>query len=214
MKKTLRHITYFTNPRDDVLAFLPDDAQIVLDVGCAAGAFGAQLKMRGMTVWGIEVNAAQAGIAETVLDRVLVGSVEVCLENVPEGFVDCIFCNDVLEHLLDPWAVVQRLVTRLRSGGTFVCSIPNIRHVSVLKALLQEGTWDYQDAGIRDKTHLRFFTASSMRALLTGAGLEVVEQKGINPQAMPFKFRMLAKVVSKESGQMQFIQFVTVGRRP
>jgi len=86
---------------------------------------------------------------------------------------DLILCLDVLEHMLDPWRVVDRLVTQhLAVGGTLLVSLPNVRHYSVTLPLIFQGRWDYNDAGILDRTHVRFFTPHSAVQLLAHPRLD------------------------------------------
>jgi SAM-dependent methyltransferase len=103
---------------------------------------------------------------------------------------DVILCLDVLEHMVNPWGAVDRLVSRyLAPGGALVVSLPNVRHYSVVLPLLLQGRWDYQDAGLLDRTHLRFFTRDTALRLLShplleparcvGAGFEWPSRKGI-----------------------------------
>ena len=73
------------------------------------------------------------------------------------GSLDCILYGDVLEHLVDPEAVLARQRRLLGSGGVILCSVPNIQHHSLLAALLR-GDWQYTTAGLLDATHLRFFS--------------------------------------------------------
>ena len=63
-----------------------------------------------------------------------------------------------------------------------VISIPNVAHAD-LRLLLLEGRWTYQDTGLLDRTHLRFFTRESLRELLAANGLTAtrVERVVINP---------------------------------
>jgi hypothetical protein len=92
--------------------------------------------------------------------------------------------------MVDPWAVVDRLATKyLEVGGTLLVSLPNVRHYSVVLPLLFGGRWDYEDAGLLDRTHLRFFTKASAKALLshpqfgqvacTAAGFDNWSVKGV-----------------------------------
>ncbi len=86
---------------------------------------------------------------------------------MPARQFDVILCLDVLEHMVDPWAVVGRLVSQyLKAGGILIASVPNVRHYSVTLPLLLGGKWDYADAGLLDRTHLRFFTRHSALQLL------------------------------------------------
>ena len=87
----------------------------------------------------------------------------------PEDFFDYVITADVLEHLVDPWRVVANIRPHLKDGGKVIASIPNIMHVSVMRDLLN-GRFRYQEAGILDRTHLRFFTLNEIDSLFAGAG--------------------------------------------
>ena len=70
--------------------------------------------------------------------------------------------------MVDPWTVVDRLVSAyLKPGGTLIASLPNIQHYSVVLPLVFRGRWRYENEGLLDRTHLRFFTRESAVALLT-----------------------------------------------
>jgi SAM-dependent methyltransferase len=162
-------------PRPAVVALVPRDAVNVLDVGCAAGGLGRELKRQcpQVKVRGIEPVAAEAERARAFLDDVLVGTFET---PVPKEWPapDCIIFADVLEHLVDPWAAVARAHALLRPGGTLVASIPNVAHGTVVAGLLR-GRFDYQTSGILDRTHLRFFTRPTAIALVESGGFHVHE---------------------------------------
>jgi tetratricopeptide (TPR) repeat protein len=87
-----------------------------------------------------------------------------------EGHFDCIVLADVLEHLRDPLSVLKKLIRFLSDSGTVVASVPNVRFFYVLDRLA-EGRWEYMEAGILDKTHLRFFTKTEVEVLFRQAGL-------------------------------------------
>ncbi len=85
---------------------------------------------------------------------------------------DYIILADVLEHLYDPERTLARLLPYLKTGGSFLCSIPNIMHTSVLLPLLQEN-FDYSDSGICDRTHIRFFTLNSIAKMFQKLDLTI-----------------------------------------
>ena len=168
---------YYDKSRDDVVAVIPRDARDVLDVGCAGGGLGRALKADrpGVRVRGIEPVAAQAERARAVLDAVIVGSFDeqtVIPTDWPAP--DCIVFADVLEHMADPWRAVRRARAVLRPGGTLVVSLPNVVHASVTLPLLC-GRFEYEEFGVLDRTHLRFFTRSSGIALIESGGFAVHE---------------------------------------
>lgn len=94
------------------------------------------------------------------------------LEDLDEGDFDLALVLDVLEHVSEPRAFLADIVARLRPGGTLLVSVPNVAHWSVRLSLLA-GRFDYAERGILDRTHQRFFTRDSLRALLLAEGLEI-----------------------------------------
>jgi GT2 family glycosyltransferase len=90
------------------------------------------------------------------------------------GRFDAIVCADVLEHLRDPGRFLGRARGWLAPGGRLIASIPNVRHHSVLRGLL-EGDWTYEPAGLLDRDHLRFFTRREIEKLFYRAGFTVAD---------------------------------------
>jgi 2-polyprenyl-3-methyl-5-hydroxy-6-metoxy-1,4-benzoquinol methylase len=165
---------YYGNERPEVVKLVPAEGARILDVGCAGGAMGRALKQRGAReVVGIELMAEVAEQARPHLDAVHVLDVQRAELPYPDAYFDVMTFADVLEHLTDPAAVLRKLRRHLRDEGMIVCSIPNVRHESVALRLLVEGHWRYQDEGILDRTHLRFFTFEELAPFLRGAGFEL-----------------------------------------
>jgi len=166
----------YVGPRPDVLGLIPMEARAVLDVGCSIGVLGEAIKRRNNArVVGIEMDEAMASEAQQKLDRVIVGDVERMdlREHLSDEMFDCIVFADILEHLRDPWTFLKDVTACLRTSGTIVASLPNIRHVSTIKNLLIKGYWPYRDRGIHDRTHLRFFTLRNIRELFSSANLQI-----------------------------------------
>lgn len=150
----------------------------VLDVGCASGELARAMRRRGCRVSGIEGDAVAAEAAQSELEFLVVGDLEeMDLADALEGRTfDVIVFGDVLEHLRDPTAVLRQAPGIVRPGGSVVLSIPNIAHASVRLALLR-GDFTYRPLGLLDETHVRFFTRSSVLALLDEAGLVPVDMR-------------------------------------
>ena len=190
ISRGLKHVPsppsqYFDFARPEVAALVPANARRILDVGCGGGALGALLKQRdGVEVWGIEAEPEAAERARTRLDHVITADLD-AIEALPPdaGSFDCIICADVLEHLMDPERTLDALLRSLAPGGALVASIPNIRHQEIVLDLLVHGRWRYQPSGILDATHLRFFTATEIDALVGRLGLSIehVQANGSEP---------------------------------
>jgi 2-polyprenyl-3-methyl-5-hydroxy-6-metoxy-1,4-benzoquinol methylase len=150
----------------------------VLDVGCSTGALGKALSERGCTVTGVEVDPEAADHARSHLAEVLVADLDdVELGSLPfDRDFDVIVFADVLEHLKDPVRALRSSASLLRPGGYAVISIPNVAHASVRLALL-DGRFDYQDLGLLDETHIRFFTRQTLRGLLASSGFAAVDMR-------------------------------------
>ena len=164
----------YETARPEVVALVPASARRVLDLGCASGALGAALKARqDCEVVGIEADPAYARDAEERLDRVICADLDSFDEDL--GRFDCVVAADVLEHLVDPWAVLARWAAALEPGCLAIISLPNARHWEVFRELALRGTFPRRAAGIFDATHLRWFTLADVYGLCTAAGLTLEE---------------------------------------
>ena len=193
---------YYNFPRPEIVAMLEPKGARILDVGCAAGAMGARLLAGGaLEVVGLEREPRAALIARTRLSAVYQYDLnELPALPYPDGYFDAITCADVLEHLVDPGALLKELRRYLKHDGLLVCSIPNIRHESVLVPLVVDGLFSYVDAGILDRTHLRFFTIKEIASFLLGAGFSMDEQvDAVGSQPSP-SVAKLAELVGNLGG--------------
>ena len=173
----VRAASYFSYRHPGQLAMAPLAPRRVLDIGCGSGEALAEFRARGaVRTVGIEIDpgAGAVAAARPDVDVVLVGDVEETLAQVTDHAFDLVIASHVLEHLVDPWTVTRRLVALLAPGGSLLGGVPNVRHAPTVARLLVRGSWEYADAGILDRTHLRFFTRRSLEDMLTGAGLRDV----------------------------------------
>ena len=164
---------YHSHVRSDVFHLIPRGGRLI-DFGGGDGTTAAALKAAG--------HAERIGVVDLVapdpantLDFAFQGDIAddgfVSRIAEAEGPFDTILALDVLEHFVDPWAVVARLHGLLKPGGALVASLPNVRFYRVSLPLLTRGRWDYADAGVLDRTHLRFFVRDTAIALMTSSGL-------------------------------------------
>ena len=210
---------YFTEARPEMLCFVPTNCRRLLDVGCGTGGFGASLKKqnRQIEVWGVEPFASAAAKAADKLDRVITGPFGPETD-LPAGAFDCIVFNDVLEHMVEPEQALRYAKLLLSAGGTILASIPNVRHFPLLWQLGIRGSWEYGDCGLLDRTHLRFFTKSSILRMFQNEGYEVRSISGINPyvgvpnasRRLWFAYRVANALFMGKFTDLKFQQFAVV----
>lgn len=213
---------YYFHARPELTRLVDVAGRRVLEVGCAAGAMGAALLEKGaLEVVGLDLCEPALAHARSRLSAVHRVDLDTLPElPYPEGHFDLITFADVLEHLVDPAAVLRHLRRWLRDEGLVLVSIPNVRHASVVLPLLVEGRWEYADAGILDRTHLRFFTRDGVVALLEAGGFALHGSlAGVRAAAVPPAAERVAELVKALGGDaLRFledagvVQFVAFGR--
>ena len=164
----------YRRERGEVIDRIPAGANRILDIGCGTGAMGRGIRTRWgeVTLVGIEKDPSRAFEARAFYDRVIEADALTWKPDfAPESF-DAIILADVVEHVENPATLLRRYVPFLSSNGVMVLSVPNIRYHEVLAGLAQ-GRFDYQEQGILDRSHLRFFTRKTLVELLESAGLQV-----------------------------------------
>ncbi|HVS13036.1 MAG TPA: class I SAM-dependent methyltransferase [Thermoanaerobaculia bacterium] len=153
----------------------PSD-RVILDVGCGGGTNGRWLRSQpGIErVDGLTASKEELVLASRRLDHVLLWNLE--RDDLPplERRYDLIVFCHVLEHLAQPWSVVQRFVPLVGAGGRMFVVVPNVGYWRIRVAALR-GRFEYTEGGALDRTHLRFFTHHSVRRLLVPSGFEVVD---------------------------------------
>jgi 2-polyprenyl-3-methyl-5-hydroxy-6-metoxy-1,4-benzoquinol methylase len=150
----------------------------VLDVGCAEGNLGAAIRNMGPNVYGIELFPGAAKEAEKKLNHVLCGDIETVDLPYAHNYFDHITFGDVLEHLHDPWAVLRKVKPYLKSDGSIIACIPNVGHISIIHGLIS-GNWTYEDMGLLDRTHYRFFTWNEIVKMFHSSGYQITDVEKI-----------------------------------
>lgn len=203
---------YFVQTRPEMMKFIPKDSNTILDVGCGRGLFGNQLKHKfNAKVWGIEIDEKEGEQAKEKIDKVFIGDVVKLINEIPDKYFDCIVFNDVLEHLVDPYNLLLKIKTKLKVNGVIICSIPNVRYFFNLKNLMIKKQWKYEDAGILDKTHLRFFTEKSIKDMFKNLNYELIKLEGINP-IKSWKFSLLNILSFGFLSDTKFMQFACAAK--
>ncbi len=205
---------YYSGARADMVSCLPQNqAAIVLELGCGDGSTGALARAAGKagTYVGIELDPSAAAIAATQLSAVLVGDIAALDLTQHHGRYDALIASEVLEHLIDPWAALIKLMPCLKPGALVLASSPNIAHWRVIIRLIF-GQFSHTETGVMDRSHLRWFTPSSYSALLESAGLWVESVQPITPFAA--RTRWLNRLTAGRFRHLFMTQIYIIARKP
>lgn len=209
---------YYGTARTEILAWLPARVRRMLDVGCGVGATTAAVKQARRVEWagGIEFIEDVAARARPVFDSVWSGdAADAPIEDtIAPSSLDLVLCLDVLEHMADPWATVRRLSLLLEPGGRLIVSVPNIRHWKFVWRLATYGDFVYRDAGLLDRTHLRFFVRSTAIELATCGGLQCVAALPTQPWPLKDPRGLLSRLSGSRSDEWTAKQWLIVAERP
>ncbi len=159
------------NPQ--LLAMIPAAAQRIVEIGCSSGALAREYMAinAACEYIGVEIDGTLAGLASRHCNRVIVADIEDAVPGLLESLApaQCWIFGDVLEHLRDPWGLLARLSRLMRPDDLVLACIPNMQHWSVQAHLLM-GDLRYADSGLLDRTHLRWFTRTTIFEMFRNAG--------------------------------------------
>lgn len=185
MKQTPAHM----NVNQDLLALMPATARRVVDIGCMHGALAAAYRAVNPAVHftGVDIDPEYAAVARARCNATLAGDIE-RFDEAAFGALfpsDCWVFADSLEHLRDPWRIVRAIRERIDADGCLVACVPNAQHWTV-QMRLATGQFRYEDSGLLDRTHLRWFTRVTMIEMFEEAGWRIdAVLAGVLPQQPP-----------------------------
>lgn len=147
----------------------------VLDVGCAEGNLAEVMFSNECEVVGIEIDEESAQNAQKFCKEIIIGDVEtIQLPTKYRDYFDYILFADILEHLRDPSMVLKRFKEYLKDDGCIIVSLPNISNWRMRLKFLS-GKFEYQNTGVLDIGHIRFFNEKSAKNMISDAGFELIK---------------------------------------
>lgn len=206
--------SYFAGARQDWIDRLPRGEGLhLLELGCGYGETAAYAFDQGVceTYHGIEIAPNAAAIAQTHMTGVVCGDAWTVRLPYKRNQFDGLLMSEVLEHLVDPWAVLARLLPLVKPGGWVFASSPNVAHKDIIKELVA-GKWDLTEQGPKDRTHLRWFTPASYQTMFEEQGVKVEHVGPLNPQRS-FKQKLLTFVAGQKYDHLFAYQINLIGRR-
>lgn len=174
---------YYSQTRAEVARFLPASYEKVLEIGCGAGNFRANLNGT-CEYWGVEPVPEIAAAAVQRSLKVLTGTFGEVSNQLPDNYFDLVICNDVIEHIADTETLFKDIKRKIKNDAYIIGSIPNVREFYNLTDLLFKKDSQYRDYGILDRTHMKFFTEKSLKRTFLENNFTVEEFHGINEISM------------------------------
>lgn len=173
---------YYDHTRSEALDLLPGCPSQVLDIGCGRGGVSRELKRRcpGLTSVGLDAFRDAGHDYGAIFDRFEQVDLERDTLPVDLATFDLVMLLDVMEHLRDPAALLDRVVPGTAPGCLFLVSLPNFHYYSNLLTIVRSGRFPYAESGILDRTHVRFFGMEDARELLSER-LEIERTLAFNP---------------------------------
>lgn len=172
MKQTPVHEQH--NP--SLLSLIPPDSEKIIEVGCSSGALAREFKKISPRCHylGIEIDPEYTELAKRHCDKAITLDIEQASEQfwLDQADRDCWIFGDTLEHLKDPWAILRKIRAGIPKSGSVVVCIPNAQHWSI-QAKLSTGQFRYENNGLLDRTHLRWFTRQTLIELFDDTGFEI-----------------------------------------
>jgi ubiquinone/menaquinone biosynthesis C-methylase UbiE len=194
------------NHNPDLLNILPKSAKYIVEIGSSSGALAREYKRINISpeskYIGIEIDSNYAALSKRFCDEVYVENIEKMNEDLwtKLGRADCWVFGDTLEHLQDPWMVLRKIRSLISSDGVIACCIPNAQHWS-LQVRLSVGDFRYEESGLLDKTHLRWFTRKTLCELFSSTGFEIqMLQPRIFNEPQSDEFISLLKRIAQRAG--------------
>lgn len=193
MKQTPAHLVV----NQELLSLIPDDAQRVVEIGCMLGAMAQSYRAThpAAEYVGVDIDPDYARAAAQHCTRALAGDIEQLAPEVFDSLFpsDCWIFGDCLEHLRDPWALLRRIRERISPQGCLLTCIPNAQHWTV-QWRLASGQFRYEDNGLMDRTHIRWFTRITMLEMFQAAGWAVEQGLTRNLPYTPLQDGVLAGI--------------------
>ena len=194
-------LDYSFFPRRDLMSLMDfSKAGLrVLEIGCACGATLREIGAQNPSarLYGVELNEKAAEIAAPYATILSMDVERLDPSQVVERF-DYIVMGDVIEHLQNPWKAIENMRELLAPGGEVIASIPNVAHISTFYGLLS-GRWTYEDMGILDRTHFRFFTKKEIMKLFQEAQFDIQDMRYVTVPSPDIGKRLREELLSLQT---------------
>lgn len=191
-KKTTTYAEYFKSyplrehrySSHNLIANYLGSNKAVLDIGCGSGYISYKLKASNNIICGVDIEENE--LNQSNCDEFVPADLDTTdrFDNIDLAKYDVILCADIIEHLKNPGDLLSEIRKGIRPDAKVIISVPNVANI-IVRVSLMFGKFSYSDSSILDKGHLRHFTFSTIKDLITNNGFRIVRFKST---PIPFTF--------------------------
>jgi SAM-dependent methyltransferase len=203
----IKNISYYNEWREDVFNVLLNTGKNFnrsLEIGCGSGILSRELKNHDIIKYSVGIEPYAKIVSDNNFNEFYGSDIETMLKQLDESEkFDLIILADVLEHTIDPWSNLNLLSSKfLKDGGIIVISLPNFRNILTLYKVIFKNSFKYENEGVFDVTHMRFFCIPDMKEMISNSQLSIIN---ISPSYIHKKFKLFSV------NRLKILNFVTVG---
>lgn len=202
--KTMKQTPAHDSVNYDLLNLIPENARCIVEVGCMRGQMAKVYLQNHPTAQyiGIDIDPDYAKVAANFCTKSFAENIESISDEMFSSLFpsDCWVFGDCLEHLRDPWLLLEKIRNKIDSDGCLLACMPNAQHWSVQWRFLS-GNFRYEESGLMDKTHLRWLTRITMLEMFQNTGWKTVHALSRIPTAISMQDKVLQGI--RNSAQIQ-----------
>lgn len=160
LEEQLSDRAYSNTGNQPLVELVNGNCLTILDVGCGSGDNARLFKQLNpqRKIYGITLSSTEHERASQSMEQCWVADIESASLPFLEGMeFDAVVFSHVLEHVKEPAKILSRFLLYLKPGGEILIAVPNVLELKQRVKFLM-GKFEYEQEGIMDSTHLRFFT--------------------------------------------------------
>lgn len=176
--------SYKTNSvrEERIISLIPTEIKTILDIGCGRGNLAQTLTDKGYVVSGIDISDEALADVRNILKDSFCFNVEdkQWPDTIMNKRYDLIIISELIEHIFSPEELLQKARNLMSDGGYMIITTPNFLFWKNRLRMLG-GIFQYEEKGLFDFGHIRFFTYPTIKKLFLEMDLRVVRENHFYP---------------------------------
>lgn len=160
---------------DFILKNIPDNNLKILDLGCWDGSYAIRYKKDTNMIYGVEASSTSAERAKKI--GIIVEQGDFMVDNFFENIqFDIVVAGEIIEHVFDTDAFLQKISKKLKEGGKLIITTPNVASLPrrILLLLGISPILDFRAIG-NVAGHIRYFTFKTLKELLNDNNFGIIK---------------------------------------